>query len=1158
MKFKAEIDFKTAVSEANKAGKAIQSAFEKASSEGIAGRAFAVGLRKNIALAEKLTADLVKKRLTIEKRADFAAKNAAKDLAKYKAELESDLAKKKAALQSEADEERKAALKEEIAQVEELVQLSDELNKDAKAFAANTNKMVAGLHKAGQDGQKLQKNIENSAKAAKEIADAFDDLIDPSKVGEKMEGMAENIGEAFKNGIDVQSLSKDLGKGLSKAITVAGKSLGSGSAAMMAVTGVIAGTVAALGILLAAFIAVDKKVKDFNKGVIKTHGALSLVNVGGGNLAKGLNIVRHAVQDLSGNLGVSESDALALFDTLDRGGITLERLTRGATDAADAQDKLNASVRRLHSIANMMGVSLTEYAENLTNYVDDLAMSTDTVNESFAEIAHMASRAGFGTRRFYSMVVQATSGQSSLNVRLEQTGDLLMRMSKIMGMKKAAELASGAGAGLADASAQDRARAAILTGGRGRQIMQRDAAMQARNFAQANQNQGAVFGRALESAGLGGTKLQEAFDKALSDPRGLVNALGRLNMQQQRALLSSLRASGDPHAEEMARQLTSLATLSRGANGSLDDIVNSQQEMSVGANMAYAAAKVQGVIGERSLQNLTVAQRAAAESITGLSGRQFEAFVTQMRAQQGDLETMLRAPNSPEAVNLMKMYHLEMRNGRLFDEANNEIRTGNDLFQTTAAQEAARAQTQVVDAEALAVDTMEATVSVADILENQIYQVLQGIYDQVSGYIVPFLESIARVTGAQDVGAKIRNQQEILKEIGNQMASLGEEDRTRNARIVAAQRKLMKDSGATEEQKKTATKELKRLQSEREASRTRRQNLEDARRRALRGEGAGDMAVQETRIADASVGEVLTSPGAITAFAGQLLAGGGLGMARDAGRSQLKHYASREEALRAGVDPSNMRTFTNTRQLTAQERVARLMGTAAPAAAPAAAAPAAAATPAAGAAPAVSVAPPTPQVAERQAAPAVAATESAASEQARRDQRALQTANRQHDQLIGQLKGRALGDALADSRLPQAIAVADAKMRLLESLYAGGASTLPAEQINRLLAGTATPEDLGAAGAAGQQARALQFMSAPPVQDFVYQDRGGRSVITPISREDQVTGAKPGGPIAAAATRPGGNVVVHIHGGDERRIFDVVKRAIIGAGITPNRVPGVT
>jgi hypothetical protein len=148
-------------------------------------------------------------------------------------------------------------------------------------------------------------------------------------------------------------------------------------------------------------------------------------------------------------------------------------------------------------------------------------------------------------------------------------------------------------------------------------------------------------------------------------------------------------------------------------------------------------------------------------------------------------------------------------------------------------------------------------------------------------------------------------------------------------------------------------------------------------------------------------------------------------------------------------------------------------------------------------------------------------------------------------------RSTAPGDALARSKLPEAIATADAKQRLLEILYKSGPAAQNPELMAKILSGTANEGEMSGLGEGAGIARTLGRQA----HDFVYQDRGGRSVLTPIDREDQVVGMKPGGAIANATGRGGGgNVNITINGGDEARIFQVVRRAINQAGITPNRV----
>ncbi|NBP25687.1 MAG: hypothetical protein EBU81_14300 [Proteobacteria bacterium] len=191
------------------------------------------------------------------------------------------------------------------------------------------------------------------------------------------------------------------------------------------------------------------------------------------------------------------------------------------------------------------------------------------------------------------------------------------------------------------------------------------------------------------------------------------------------------------------------------------------------------------------------------------------------------------------------------------------------------------------------------------------------------------------------------------------------------------------------------------------------------------------------------------------------------------------------------------------------------------------------------------------------------ATHHAADEQRQRDdrdrrerQRTEQQRQRDNERL---LKGKDLGDGLATSRLPDAIAEADARMRLTEALFKEGKSEA---DVARILSG----ENLSPTDRAGTESQNLvkalglrrtQVQQAQAQNDFIYQNRGSQSIVTPISSQDSVIGAKPGGALSNLAGRAGGagNVNIHINGGDERRVFEVVKRAIQQAGIAPTRVP---
>ena len=1065
--------------------------------------------------------------------------------AKFVEKIQTENALKVAAIRAESDKDTRNALKAEIRANQELLFLSHQSVSSAKKLNDEIREVslsIEGIDRAiegvghtiahiEKDSEKVAENLKEASdraeSAAKEIHDFFKDLGDASKFGDKIEGVGEKIGEAFKDGIDVQALSQDLGKGVGKVLSTVGKSLGGNAGVMV---GALGGVVAMVGLLLAAFIGFDKKIKEFNKDIIKTHGALSTMRLGAGNLTEGLRIMKDAVSDLSGNFGVSEEDAKSLFASMDNGGQTLSRLSRATFQGQTAQAALSASLRDTYTAANMTGESLSTYADNLTNYVNDLGMSTQTVNDNFRSIAKMASESAFGTRRFYSMVVQATAGQSALNVSMDQTGDLLLRMSKIMGAKKAAEMVGGAASDMGGMSATERIKTLLIAGGRGNRVFNREARSQAGGFSTAHS--GAADQSAIQSAaaaGLGeelGATVAEAIKRGEANPDALVRTLGKLGIEQQQKLLSSLRNTGATAEEratntETARQLDQLILVTRGARGSRSDRVAAMGGLSAGGSMAMRAAQMRRFMNPEG--RVSEVNRAAAESVSGMSGHQMDSFLSLMQANAGDMNQLRTLTEkqftthdlTPAETQILKQlqetHHVQAESGRVVDASHREITTSDELLQTNPARTAEAIAKTRTEAETIAVQTMDATVSITDILENRIARIMQNVYDVLNGPINAALTFVVDhfpgLNGGGNAAQRMKTQHTALGLIDEKLAG-GAAARSKRVRDIAAARVTSTSSDASDADK-TAAKELLK-------------QLEAARRQ------------------DQQMVDVLTMMRASIASGNTFYTRdqGGRG---DNGRAQL-YDALDGNHLTQGIqiDP-NLPTPTPGATPTPS------VPGAAPAATPNTAAPTVAPTPA----------PPVPAHAEVAAAPVVEQGQDA---QAQDQQHHVQTRRdaRQRDQRAQAfneklLKGKDLGDGLAMSKLPDAIAEADAKMRLTEALFKGGKS---ADEVTRILAGrNLTEADTGNADYGGM-IRSRQSRVNPGVHDFISQNRGGQTVITPIDRADQVTGQKPGGPIAAAGRGGGGNVNISINGGDERRVFDVVRRAIQQAGITPNRVPG--
>jgi hypothetical protein len=77
----------------------------------------------------------------------------------------------------------------------------------------------------------------------------------------------------------------------------------------------------------------------------------------------------------------------------------------------------------------------------------------------------------------------------------------------------------------------------------------------------------------------------------------------------------------------------------------------------------------------------------------------------------------------------------------------------------------------------------------------------------------------------------------------------------------------------------------------------------------------------------------------------------------------------------------------------------------------------------------------------------------------------------------------------------------------------------------------------------------LAALRAAGLEDFIYRGDGVRGTIQSINKKDEFFGAKPGGAIDKAMNGGRGSVNVNIYGGDEAKIYNVVKRAIKESGL---------
>jgi len=1162
-------DFSDFVREAKKAGDKSSAVVAKALEAGIKKRSF-VGYMNGLKNFEKKRTQLEKKfqALSYAQEAQNAGKvgrklqevqeklaNLTRDLnsetlsqdIKARKTAERNLFKEKCKLLQQLNNNEMEGFSEALrAANQELEAITTEQLKAAKALDRTTDQVVRGAERAAEFMKMFRRD-------AIKGADEFNERLEGSITNLRSGLQNINIGEMLSGG------SAGLGKGIgnlaemAKGLGAVGGAMGVLATGLGAALTVLGPLVILAGALGAVLFEMDKEVKEFNKSVINTFGTRSVMNVGMPTLDDNLKVIRHSVQDLTATLGLTEQEALGVFDAFDAGGYSLGRFTKGAVDAADAENRLQVAMRSTVSVAKSLGVGVSEFAGTLAEYTDTLAFSLENVTGQFALVAKQATDAGFSTRRFYSLITQASAGQASLNTHLDQTADLLIKMTKTLGEKQAAEVIGGAAGGYKDVSTSDRYRAIMTTGqGRTKNVIDRSAQRQASSFLQdlsQTMNQGEID-RAIQMAGQSGVSISKA---AREDTSGqtLVKELANLSRSDQEVITAAFESSTDKTVSSLGRQLDQLTTVARGTTGEMADMADAMSGLDPGATIAMKLQSAMAILG-RPLDELTGIDRMAAEQITGMSGAQIEQYQALARASEGSYRLLQTSAQHPPATAaeleaLQKEQDQRFgahitKNGEIADQNGAAVTSSMDLLTATIE----RGDTQVTEARdeamSLAYDAFDATTTIADILENKILFYVRGLYEDVGQPLITWLSKTLGLGGGSEA----------------RQAAIS----ARGALQDTSRRAMDSGSQASRTISQLSTKEAQGTLSPEETA-----QLASARRTAE--ESRAIMSEVSTELRKLSSGDYSGLTGTKTVAGGGHMSGAAMG--------------------RSGLDAADAAATTTTQSYTlsgseaarrVEERArARLGGGGG------------------GGGQAVTAA------TEEQAAlvtdPIVKTLD--ASSAVTRDEHAetrstMETIGDEANKHLTKImtKDRKVGDMIAKSDLPDAIVAAQVKQQFASLAFASG---LDPEKASEALdtyfqTGTLTPElqaaisgsggfeegsalagslaNLGimpGARGAATAGRAHRFPMdtgseagtspdiAPEVNDFIYRGGGVRGSITPIDSADVLVGSKEGGALDRAGA--GGGTInnnFHIYGGDERRVFDVVKRVLRESGVTPGRV----
>ena len=522
-------------------------------------------------------------------------------------------------------------------QMEEVQGTINEQMKSATDSLKVYREIVSDMQKEDKAREKQKQKLEEAKRAVEEankkgLADKMENMTQGfesmwGKIKTKdLPGLFKDLGKSFgamaKKGAAEATVAKAKGEaptGLGamapelEAVAVGLGTLAAGIAAVAAVVGVIAAVVGALN-------ALDKKLKDYNKTILEGSSWADMYWSGQNKsvfeLSDGLDVLMKATTDFGNNAmwRTTSDEQVKMINAFQNAGWTIKEMTKDLDNADEATKRLQEATGRVQTYALLLGQSNEEIAKDMAEYMENLGMSQEEVSAGFSSIYRAAMDSGFGVKRFYSMVQQATAGIALYNVRIDEAAGVLKVLGKSLSPKVAGEFMQGLTKGLSDKSYQDRIKEIMVVGVENtRKYLARDAENMATDFSK---------DFSAELAGLG-------IHVNSGDGKALLDKLQHMNAEDQSRLIAQLQKGN----EQAGQRMFSLMDIAKGAKDG-----STEGEMAIASGQATMTTKLQMALttfSGKPLSELTAVELMGQESLRGMSTEQIEYLRRVDKSLQG-------------------------------------------------------------------------------------------------------------------------------------------------------------------------------------------------------------------------------------------------------------------------------------------------------------------------------------------------------------------------------------------------------------------------------------------------------------------------------------------------------------------------------------------
>ena len=677
----------------------------------------------------------------------------------------------------------------------------------------------------GEDSDRAMFTPRKAEEFGEEIASAFGDAT--SRDPKMMAGVIGKLGKLAKAfGEKAEGSSMGVKGG---ALETLGKSLG-GIAKGLLMIGAIVGGIAALAkVLLDA----DSAAKELNRTMFESGiSGADLADKFGG-VSDNIDKVRKSFTEaVHYNImwGVTAKDTLAILGSFAEAGFTYKEITDGAKNATEETEHLQKATEGAIAYSKILGMSSSEVATNMATYMEEFGLTLKGIEERFSAITLVAKDSGFATKRFFNMVLQATSGMSMYNVRIEEAVELLVKLGRTLGEKKGADALTKVMQGSREKSTQERTKDVMTTGlPLVLDTLQKDAANKVAELSRRITSLGEtqldsakefwdVVGRGIKKSGA------EAAEMGKNNPGKLSQALASIPEARQKIMLTDAL-----HANPaLGRMLRDTLTESLAHRGTLGAATAASQVAGPGADLFLSFNRLAEVIHKSvdDIQRDDIVQNQNWEAQMGLTGQAAEDFRAQalewagtndlLKAEQEKIKKMSPDDRYKESLEFNLKYAKGF--GVMLDESGNRFKAiadsslegmhkGEQMADTVqdlllhmgdAAKEpeAAPVGEDILRAREIADHTKD----IAQMMDVGVAKVLEDIFKVVT--------SIKNAIGFGPDKEKKQMRQEAKASLEHDIADYNKKIK-KEQDLSAAATAILKNPRATEDQKKQAAATIK-------------------------------------------------------------------------------------------------------------------------------------------------------------------------------------------------------------------------------------------------------------------------------------------------------------------------------------------------------------